>query len=837
MSPLTSPKPRHRLLILSLLCVLAVALCCGIAPAQDKYEKPPKEVLEVLNAPLPPMPVLSPKRDLMVLAYPMLYPSISDLAEPMLRLAGIRFNPRNNADRSYIFYFTSLTLKRISDGAETPITLPAEACRLGRPQWNADGTMFAFTNEAPDKVELWVVDVATQKARLLPGLRLNPLLAPAVQWMSDQRTLLVTIIPDDRGKAPEPPPVPPGPKIQESSGVSAASSTYEVRDVLTSPYDENLFDYYVRSQIALVRLPEGEVTRIGSPDLFEAVSPAPGGRYLLVEYIHRPYSYLCSYYRFPAEVEVWTTTGTLAEKLASLPLFDQVPINGVPTGPRNPDWRPTAPATLFWTEALDGGNPKTKVPHRDHVMLKPVGAPAVELIKTEERLENLQWIEKGGMALVSDFDPDRRWTRTFVLDADRPSLPSRQLWSMSADEKYKNPGYLVYRWLPTGAIAVMQHEGWIYLDGAGASPEGDRPFLDRLNLRTFKTERLFRCDHASYEYFAAWVDPAAGTFITRRESPTDPPNFFLRTLGKFISKSDAQGEVSRASTSRAITSFPNPTPQLAGIQKRLVTYKRADGVPLSFMLYLPPGYKPGTRLPTVLWAYPLDYAEQSVAGQIEGSSKLFTTIRGSSELFFLLEGYAVLDDAAMPVVGPPETVYDTFIEQITANAKAAIDKAVELGVTDPDRVGVMGHSHGALMTANFLAYTDLFRAGVARSGAYNHTLRPFGFQNERRTLYQARDTYIKLSPLIQADKINEPLLLIHGEIDINPGTVPMQSEKLYEALRGLGKTVRLVMLPYESHGYQAKESIEHVLYEMLTWFDRFVKNAPPRAIQPKNPNT
>jgi len=250
------------------------------------------------------------------------------------------------------------------------------------------------------------------------------------------------------------------------------------------------------------------------------------------------------------------------------------------------------------------------------------------------------------------------------------------------------------------------------------------------------------------------------------------------------------------------------------------------------MLYLPPGYKEGTRLPTVLWAYPLDYAEQSVAGQIEGSSKLFTTIRGASELFFLLAGYAVLDDTAMPVVGPPETVYDTFIEQITANAKAAIDKAVELGVTDPDRIGVAGHSHGALMTANFLVYTDLFRAGIARSGAFNHTLRPFGFQNERRTLYQARDTYIKLSPVIQADKVNEPLLLIHGEIDANPGTVPMQSEKLYDALRGVGKTVRLVMLPNESHGYQARESIEHVLYEMISWFDRFVKNAPPRSDQP-----
>jgi dipeptidyl aminopeptidase/acylaminoacyl peptidase len=831
MSPKTVKMSRSFFPLVSLSIILTLALSLGTAYAQEKYQKPPKEVLDVLNAPLPPSLILSPKRDLLVLAQPVIYPAISDLAEPMLRLAGVRFNPRTGADRSYIYYFTGLTLKRVADGVETPIALPPEVRRIGFPEWNADGTMLAFTNETSDRVELWVVDVAAQKARPLPGLRLNPVLDSALQWMPDQRTLLVKLVPDDRGPAPQPPAVPPGPKIQESSGVSNASSTYEARDVLKNPYDEDLFDYYSLSQLALVNAATGQVTRIGAPDHFTSVSPAPGGRHLLVERIHRPYSYLFAYYRFPTEVEVWTTGGEVAEKLASLPLADRVPIQGVPTGPRNYEWRPTEPATLVWAEALDGGNPKTKVPHRDRVMLKRVGSPAVELTQTEERFEGLQWVEKGGLVFVYDFEPDRHWIRTFILNADDRSASPRPLWSMSADEKYDHPGYPVFHTLANGARAVIEQGGWIYLDGAGASPEGDRPFLDRLNLRTLKSERLFRCDKAGYEYFVAWANPGAGTFITRRETPVDPPNYFLRTLGRGV-KAAAKGEPSWTSASRPITKFPNPMPQLADIQKRLVTYKRADGVPLSFMLYLPPGYKPGTRLPTVVWAYPLDYAEQGVAGQIEGSSKRFTTIRGSSELFFLLEGYAVLDDTAMPMVGPSETVYDTYIEQLRANAKAAIDKAVELGVTDPDRVGVGGHSHGAFMTANLLAYTDLFRAGIARSGAYNHTLRPFGFQNEHRTLYQARDTYIKLSPVINADKINEPLLLIHGELDANPGTVPMQSEKLYEAMRGIGKTVRLVMLPYESHGYQAKESIEHVLYEMISWFDRFVKNAPARSAAP-----
>jgi dipeptidyl aminopeptidase/acylaminoacyl peptidase len=830
MSPCLSESNRHRSLLgrVALLFLLALSLPVSAAFAQDQeaYQKPPKAILDVLNAPLPPQLVLSPKRDTAVLAQPVIYPDISDLAAPMLRLAGVRFNPNNNADRQYIYYFTKLTLKRIAGGTETPIVLPPEVQRIGSPRWNADGTMFCFTSELPDRIELWIVEAATGKARLLPGVRLNPILISAVQWMPDQRTLLVKLTPDDRGPVPQAPVVPPGPKIRESSGKSA-SSTYEVRDVLRSPYDEDLFDYYARSQLALVNALSGEVTRIGKPALYFGVSPAPGGRYIYVEQIHRPYSYLHPFYRFPQEVDIWTTAGEPVEHLASLPLFDQVPIEGVQTGPRFMDWRPTEPATIVWAEALDGGDPKAKVTYRDKIMLKAVGSPAVELMKLGERLNDVQWVEKGTLALVSDYDPDRHWTRTWVVDAARPSQAPRLLWDMSFDEKYKNPGYPVRRIQPNGAYAVVQEKGSIFLDGPGYSPEGDRPFLDRLDLRTLKTERLFRCDRDSYEFFAAWLDPAAGTFLTRRETPKDFPNFYVRTLGGSLSNVPA-GEAGRASTARAVTAFPNPYPQLAGIQKRLVTYKRADGLPLSFTLYLPPGYKEGTRLPTVLWAYPLDYAEQATAGQIEGSTKTFTRIGGASELFFLLAGYAVLEDAAMPVVGPPETAYDTFIEQITANAKAAIDKAVELGVTDPDRVGVGGHSHGALMTATLLTWTDLFRTGVARSGAYNHTLRPFGFQNEHRTYYQARDTYIHISPTLNADRLRVPILLIHGELDANPGTVPLQSEKYYEALRGLGKTVRYIVLPYESHGYQARQSIEHVLYEEISWFDKYVKNAPPR---------
>lgn len=801
--------------------------------AQQPYQHAAKEIRDILDAPLTPVPIgglnggmvaAGPAGSALLLASPVLYPPISDLAEPQLRLAGVRINPRNNAQHG-VNYFVRYIVKNLPDGAETEVSMPAGS-RVRWPRWNGAGTMFAFASLTDTAAELWVYDRAAAKARRIDGVRLNPVLEYDMAWMPDGKTLLIKTVPANR---PAPPPevtVPAGPRIEESGAVAKASSTYEARDLLRTPHDADLFDYYATSQIAFVDALTGTITNVGQPAVYGKVRAAPGGQYLLVERVHRPYSFLRPYNRFPLEVEVWDTAGKVVETLASLPLAEQVPIGGVRTGPRGHQWRATAPATLMWLEALDDGDTYKNVPHHDRIMLKPVGGPAAEWLQTEQRFADINWIEGGGQALLWEYDDAKHRIKGSLVDADGKAAP-RQVWSLGSDDAYGSPGDPLYRLLPNGVWAVRQQRGAIFMSGEGASPDGNRPFLDRLDLRSLKKERLFRSGRDVYESFVDWVDPAAGTYLTRRESLADPPNIQLRTLGG-AQRGAAAGEAAFASTSRAITHYPDPTPQLRGIAKRLVTYQRPDGVQLSFTLYLPPGYKEGTRLPTIVWAYPLDYTDPSAAGQVTSSPRRFTTIYGGSPVFFALQGYAVLDDAAMPVVGPTETAYDTFVEQIVANAKAAIDKAVELGVTDRERVGVMGHSHGALMTANLLAWSDLFRAGVARSGAYNHTLRPFGFQNERRTLYKAPETYLKLSPLVHANQINEPLLLIHGERDANPGTVPLQSEKLFEALRGVGATARLVILPLESHGYAARESVEHTLYETVTWFDRYVKNAAPR---------
>jgi dipeptidyl aminopeptidase/acylaminoacyl peptidase len=795
------------------------------AGAQETYRRPPVEIQRILDAPASPAAIVSPAGNAMILATPVSYRPISDLAEPMLRGAGTRINPRNNAPHLFA-YNVALALRHLPDGAEVNLALPAGA-RIADVRWNASGTMFAFSNTTSTTVELWVGNAATGKLHRLEGIRLNSVLGYPIAWMPDQKTLLIKTVPAHRGGPPPEPTVPTGPNIEDSSAVKTASSTYEAVELFKSPHEADLFEYYGTSQLALVNPLSGNVRPIGSPAVIWKLLSSPNGQYLLVEHIERPYSSMRMFNRFPTDVELWDVNGKKVQTLASQPMAEQVPIDGVRVGPRDHQWRSTAPATVIWEEALDDGDTYKKVPYHDRVMMQPVGGAASELMRTEERFRSLDWIDKDGLAILTEDDYDKHWTKTWLLNADDRSASPKLVWSFSSDDAYHDPGEPVVGRLPNGARVIRLSNGAISTSGQGASPAGDRPFLDRIDLRTLKSERLFRSAPEGLESFIDWLDPAALTFVTRRESPVDPGNFLVRAVGAAL-PGTGDGEAKFASTAREFTHFTDPAPQLRQLSKRLVTYERPDGVKLSFTLYLPPGYKDGTRLPTIIWAYPLDYTNAGNAGQVTSAPQKFTSIWGPSPIFLALEGYAVLDETAMPVVGPSQTAYDTFNDQIIANAKAAIDKAVELGVTDRDRVGVIGHSHGALMVASLLAWSDLFRAGVARSGAYNQTLRPFGFQFERRTLYQAPDTYLKLSPLIHADRIKTPLLLIHGERDNNPGTVPLQSEKLYEAVRGTGGTVRLVMLPLEIHGYVARESVEHALYETLTWFDRYVKNAPPR---------
>ncbi len=817
---------RLRLLALGLVAAATAAISAQPAPGSG-YLTPPKVIVDILDAaPLPGVAV-SPARDTIALLPRRSMPSIAELSQPMLRLAGIRINPANNGPHRAAAG-TGITLRTIATGAERPVVVPAGA-RIGNVTFSPDGKRLYFTNTRETRVDLYIVDTRTAQARLV-GSPVNTLLDPC-DWLDDSSALLCRFVPALRKAAPAEPRVPGGPNIQENAGKPGPVRTYE--DMLTSAHDEDLFEYYFTSQLAFVDAATLRRTPVGKPAMFADASVSPNGQVILLEKVKRPFSRLLPWRDFPEDVEVWSRRGEKLRAIADVPMGDAVPINGVMTGPRAYRWNPLEPATLVWVEALDKGDLKNTVPNRDRILaLKaPFTEAPAEVAKTEFRFAGVDWTD-GGSILLTESDRKSRTMRTWVLN--RGWGEPRKLWDRKQQDRYGAPGTPVRR---AGAPAgrgggpaggeggrnslIVQSGSYIYLSGEGASPKGDFPFLDRLNLKTFEAERLFRSDENSYESVVTLLSDDGRKLLTRRETRTDPPNYLVRDLA--------------AASKQAITSFKDPHPQITAAERMLVTYRRKDGVQLSGTIYLPPGHKQGERLPMFVWAYPREFVDADAASQVVGSPNRFTTVSGASHLLLLTQGYAIFDGPTMPIVGPGETANDTYIEQLVASAQAAVDKAVDLGIADRTRVGVGGHSYGAFMTANLLAHSDIFAAGIARSGAYNRSLTPFGFQSETRTYWEIPGIYQQMSPFNFADKINEPILMTHGEADDNSGTFPIQSERLYMALKGHGATVRYLTLPHEAHGYAARESNLHVIAEMLNWLDKYVKGAPAKRMTTTEP--
>jgi len=722
----------------------------------------------------------------------------------------MRIDPIANAPFQTDFFRGLSVRKRDSD---TLIRIPIQdPCRVSSLSWSHDSQAFVFITVTDAGSQLWWVSIDHPEEPMLLTNRLSTVLG-GLEWMPDGKRILCNLVPASRGPEPAVPLSPAGPNIQESFGNTSPIRTYQ--DLLQNPHDEQLFEYFGTSQLAIVQ-PHGPLIEIGKSGLIDVASVSPDGKHLLVTSLHRPFSYLLTAGSFPHTIQVWDFEGKMLYQVADIPLAENIPIEGVRIGKRAVNWRAGYPATLVWTEALDDGDPRKKVPYRDQIktLAAPFADPARDLIRLEHRYAGLAAFSKASWLMTTEMDRDRRWVRSLLYDTDMPDEKPKVIVDRSMRDRYGDPGRILFKADKSGFSVAQQSGPWVWLAGQGASPEGNLPFLDRMNLETLKTQRLWRCKAGTLESVATVLstdETEKPVFISRRESQTKPANFFLRDL-----ESDSD---------LALTDFKDPTPQIRGIKKQIVTYQRNDGVPLSATLYLPANYVEGTRLPLLVWAYPLEFNDASTAGQVSANPSEFTRILGLSHLTLLSQGYAIMDDATMPVIGDPETMNDNFIEQIVGAAKAAIDKAVEMGVADGNRVGIGGHSYGAFMTANLLAHCNLFRGGIARSGAYNRTLTPFGFQSERRPLWDAKEVYANVSPFMHADKIKTPILFIHGENDNNPGTFPIQSQRMFQAVKGNGGTTRLVMLPHESHGYRARQSVLHTQYEMIAWMNQFVRDA------------
>ncbi|WP_430819692.1 prolyl oligopeptidase family serine peptidase [Brevundimonas diminuta] len=812
---------RHRLLRAALpALVLAAAVPTlampVVAVAQDAaptYQQPPAPIAQILDAKPNPGVSISPDRKTLLLTDRANLPAIAELAEPMLRLAGYRINPKNNGPaNSRVSWLTGLSFQAVDGGAARPVTgLPANA-RLTNVSWAPNGQTVAFLVNAPNGLELWTADVVQAKARKLNGPMVNAAAGSGFSWLSDSSGLLVLAVPAGRGVVPNVDHPPEGPIITETGGRAAPVRTYQ--DLLSNVGDEALFDYYFTSQPTVVSL-NGRARSVGQPGVILGVSTSPDGRYILQTRVKKPYSYVVPASLFPSDVIVTDMNGREVHRVADLPLRDNVPtpFDAVAPGPRAVQWRADADAALVWAEAQDGGDPRNPAEVRDRVFM--LRAPFNDRVQTladlKERYAGTTWGRDDAAIVNSRWFNTRHETRTLV-DPSNPGA-GRVLVDRNYQDRYNDPGSVVTEPNARGrSVMRFSADGSrVFVEGNGATREGAYPFLDLLDLENGETERVWRSAQGEYETVVGVLDEAGRKLVTYRESRVDPANLRIR---------DLDGGVTQ------LTNFPDPAPQLAEATRQLITYTRDDGVELSGTLYLPAGYDKDRDgpLPLLMWAYPAEFTDAAVAGQVVDTDNRFVRPSGSSHLFLLTQGYAILDNPTMPIIGRDGAEpNDTYIEQLSASAKAAVDAVVALGVADRERIAVGGHSYGAFMTANLLAHTDLFKTGIARSGAYNRTLTPFGFQAEQRSYWEATETYTEMSPFTYANRVNEPILLIHGEADDNSGTFPVQTERFYAALKGNGATARYVVLPLEAHGYRARESVGHALYEMSSWLDRWLK--------------
>lgn len=789
-----------------------------IAAAQSGYQKPSDVLAAIVDAPATPTISISPDRTRLAILARAERPDIVELAQPELRIAGLRINPATDGPSRAITY-NGLSFTTLSNGASTTVAGLPSSPRILTAAWSSDSKNVAFTLQRDSSIELWIAEAGTARARRLADLPVNATLTDGFSWI-DASTLLVARVPSDRGAAPVELRTPSGPILQENSGPPAPAPTYQ--DLLGSPHDEALFDHHATAELVLVGI-DGKVTPFGPRGVIGGASPSPDGRFVLVSTVLRPYSYLVPVGRFAMRTQVFDRSGKFIKTVADLPLAENVSIasGSVRTGPRSMTWRADAPATLSWVEAIDGGDGGKAAEWRDawFTLAAPFdGAPARHQ-QFALRVTSVAWGD-ATRALVTEAWTRTRRTRTWLVNPSTPGTNGVALFDRSSEDRYSDPGTPVQARNAFGRLSLQfsPDSGKIYLSGAGASAEGDQPFLDEFDLASKQTRRLWRSQAPWFESFVSFLDAGATRTLLRRESVDTPPNYFTRDL------------TSGALT--AVTAFPHPHPQFNDVKRELIKYTRADGVALTGNLYLPPGYdakRDGPR-PTLLWAYPREFKSADAAGQVRESPHRFTPVAPTGPLPFLLAGYVVLDDPAMPIIGEGDKEpNDTYVVQLVSSAQAAVDELVKRGVTDPNRVAVGGHSYGAFMTANLLAHSRIFRAGIARSGAYNRTLTPFGFQAEDRSFWEAPEVYGAMSPFYHAPQIKDPILLIHGEADNNTGTFPVQSERFYAALKGHGATARLVMLPHESHGYAARESLLHMLYEEEAWLDKHVKNAPVPA--------
>lgn len=786
-----------------------------IAQEKLEYQKPPTSILELVNSPLAPAVRIDSKGENVLLFYRDQYKTIAELSETELRLGGLRINPKTNIG-SRTTYYNNIKVKKATAKDPHQITgLPKEA-RLSNFTVSPDEKFMAFLNTTNNAVHLWIADVEKGTAKQISTQVVNANMGNPINWFKDGNALLIKTIPTNRKEIINTSEaIPAGPTVTVSDGEKAQNRTYQ--DLLGSPNDEFNFEQLAQSEIKKIAL-NGAVSDYLPAAMYSDIDFSPNGEYVMISVIKKPFSYIVPYYRFPFETIIYDKNGKQIKKVNDVPLNEVQPKGFMATrmGKRNINWRADKSATIYWAEALDKGDPEVAVTHRDAVyqLNAPFDGNPSLLLKTKNRFSGITWGTEN-IAIATDYWWNDRNTKSYIFNPSNASEQPTIIFDRNYQDQYNNPGNFVTSRNEYGKRVLDINKGKAYLMGDGFSERGQFPFIDEFNLKTQKSKRIYESTYTDkLENLYSAIDMKKGKILVRIESQQEYPNYYFRNIFKKNSLTP-------------VTSFENPFKSLQNVHKEVITYSREDGLELEGTLYLPVGYdmEKKEKMPMILWAYPREFKDKNSASQITSNPNEFIYPFWGSPLYWVTQGYVVLDDAAFPIVGEGDTEpNDSFRKQLVGNAKAAIDAVAEMGYIDRDRVAVGGHSYGAFMVANLLSHSNLFAAGIARSGAYNRTLTPFGFQSEERSYWDSPETYNAMSPFMHAEKMKTPLLLIHGEADNNSGTYPMQSERYFNALKGLGATARLVLLPKESHGYSAKESILHMLWEQDQWLDTYVKN-------------
>lgn len=798
---------------------LLVALLLGGSPvfAQENltYQKPPAEIMALAEFERAPQVRMDTKKEHMLLMYRSTYKSLEDLNEQEVRLGGMRINPITNSQSNPTF-FNNLKVRKIKSRQDQQVQgLPADA-RISNLTWSPNEAYVVFTHTTVDGLELWILDLQNAQAKKLLDGGLNGAMGSPVVWYNDGTQLLVRMLPKNRAKLiDETKSKPAGPIVQTADG--SVSQNRTLQDLLKNKTDEHNFEALVSAELYTLTL-DGQMKKFKDAAIYSGISFSPDGNYILLSTIEKPFSYIVAANRFPQKSTVYTTSGEQVKVVNELPL-NEVMAKGfmaVRQGKRNLNWRADEAATLFFVEALDEGDPAKKVDFRDEafVWAAPFNAAPKSLFKTQQRFGNVIWGD-AQHAIISDQWYDTRNTRTFLFNPSQPQQAPRLITDRNSQDVYSDPGNFETKKNAFGRYVMAIEGGKSYLIGQGHSPKGQFPFIDELDLKSLKTKRLYQSTLVDKkETIQSIEDFKKGEVLVQIQSSTEFPNYYLKNIKSRIAP-------------KQLTDFVNPFESFKNVHKEVIKYKRKDGVELSGTLYLPAGYDrvaKKEKLPLLIWAYPAEFKDKNSASQSTKNANEFTAPSAGSFVYWAARGYAVLNDAAFPIIGEGEAEpNDTFVQQLVDNAEAAIQALDKLGYINPKKVGVGGHSYGAFMTANLLTHSNLFAVGIARSGAYNRTLTPFGFQNEQRNYWERPDIYNAMSPFMNASKMKTPMLLVHGEADNNPGTFTLQTERYFQALKGLGAPVRMVILPKESHGYAAKENIFHVLWETDRFLEKYLK--------------